>query len=393
MKPHSVVRLDTSVQRTEVDNPDLVEGAQRVIDDPTIKSSVKLSVYMDQAVNEGGAVGKFIVDWRVPFRSTLNGTKEEAPISGESINKRIYFVGTGVWEIPDSAGNAAYRQKLKDNLNVKVYALCSETADNAADGAAYRNVNNMWDGNWINLTELYNKNILGNNDKGVAIDKNTIMDISELSTKVYGDKSYLGQRIYQIRYVISSDDEEYVVPNGFRLAIDADSSEAGNQEMNDIDPKHENVDPLPDSVTSKADANGEYTSADAKIGNAAFIVLTGSHLSATRRHVNHFATGWAGYDDTQYCVDSERSRAGYYISRELPVLEIDMKNQYYKIGKNAAGKSEYSWSDDIVINNASRMLKYTLELKNLSNDEISKTNVGDVEEDAASNPQVVAVLR
>lgn len=35
------------------------------------------------------------------------------------------------------------------------------------------------------------------------------------------------------------------------------------------------------------------------------------------------------------------------------------------------------------------MLKYSIELKNLDNEEIAKTDVGEVEEDYASNPQVV----
>ena len=38
------------------------------------------------------------------------------------------------------------------------------------------------------------------------------------------------------------------------------------------------------------------------------------------------------------------------------------------------------------------MLKYSIELKNLDNEEIAKTDVGEVEEDYASNPQVVALL-
>lgn len=391
MKPHSTVRLDTSVQRSEIDNPDLVEGVQRVVDDPIIKSAVKLSVYMDQAVNEGGAVGEFIVDWRIPFRSTLLGTTEEAPVTEDTITKRIYALGTGVWEIPDTAGDEAYRERLKNDLDVQVYALCSKDAENAADSASYKNINNMWEGEWINLTELYNKHVNRIERPGVDIDKNTVIDISDLSLKLYGERSELGQKIYQVRYVVSSKTGNYAVPKGFRLAIDADPEKDGNQEMNEIDPEHENVEPLPESVTSEPDENGEY-SEDAKIGNAAFIMLTGSHLSATRRHVNHFATGWARYDDTQYCVDSMRSRAGYYITRELPVIEIDMNNQYFKIGKNQEGKSEYKWSDDIVINDASHMLKYKLQLKNLSNKEIEKTNVGEVEEDTATNPQLVAVL-
>ena len=122
-------------------------------------------------------------------------------------------------------------------------------------------------------------------------------------------------------------------------------------------------------------------------------MMTASHLSETRRHVNHFATGWAKYDDTQLCADSERSRAGYYIAKELPVMEIDMKNQYFMVSRNKdTNDIEFGWSNDITINNSSNMLKYSIELKNLDNEEIAKTDVGEVEEDYASNPQVVALL-
>ncbi len=396
LKPHSTVRLDTSVQRAEIQNPDLGEGGQNVVDDPTVKSAVKMSIYMDQAVNEGSAVREFIVDWRIPFKSTLNRTDEEAPVTEDGITKRIYAIGTGVWEIPESAGDENYRNKLKEKLKVKIYAQLSDDTEDQTIGAAYENLDNVWENDWINLTELYNKNIAGTNDDGVSIDSNTIIDIEELGTKVYNDKYALSSTIYQLRYVISADEEEYVVPRGFRLDIDAvkddpdDATTLGKQEMNDIDPDHYNMNPLPESVTSEHDENGKYTK-DSRIGNAAFVMMTASHLSPTRRHINDFATGWAKYDDTQYSVDSERSRAGYYISRELPVLEIDMKNYYYKIGRYN-GEVLYKWEDNIVINSASHMLKYSISLKDLKNDEIVETNVGDVEEDTASNPEIVAVL-
>ena len=392
LKPHSTVRLDTSVQRREVDNPDILGGSHRTIDDPIVKSSVRLSVYMDQAVNEGSAVREFIVDWRIPFRSTFLATKEEAPVNEDSISKQIYAIGTGVWEIPENCGDEAYREALKRNLKVQVLALCNDNVDDAADGATYQDVKNSNAGEWLNLTQLYNEKIAGTSDKGVSIDKNTIIDIRKLSEKLYGNRTSLGKRIYQVRYIISSDEDEYVVPKGFRLDIDADSDTDGKQEMNDVDPEHNNLDPLPESVVSTANDQDEYDDEN-KIGNAAFVMMTASHLSETRRHVNHFATGWAKYDDTQLCADSERSRAGYYIAKELPVMEIDMKNQYFMVSRNKdTNDIEFGWSNDITINNSSNMLKYSIELKNLDNEEIAKTDVGEVEEDYASNPQVVALL-
>ncbi len=390
LKPHSTVRIDTSVQREIIENPDLGISGEDVIIDPTVKSSVFLSMYMDQAVNEGGAVREFIVDWRIPFRSTSSRTNEEAPVTGAQIDKDIYAIGTGVWEIPSTAGKEEYREQLYKKLKVQVLALCSDDATNQAEGASYENIDNVWNGKWINLTELYNKNYSSNNDKGVSIDKNTVINLKELSAKIYnGQKDLLSKTIYQIRYVISSEDEQYVVPSGFRLDIDADSETDGKQEMNEIDPKHDNVEELPNNVVSKHDKDGIYTE-DENIGNAAFVMMRQSHLEKTKQHVNHFVTGWTKYDDTQYCVDSERSRAGYYIAVELPVMEIDLTNQYFK---NARVDDDiiFKWSDDIVINDTSNMLKYTVELRNLSNEKIEEAEI-EREEDMATNPQIVVEL-
>ena len=39
-----------------------------------------------------------------------------------------------------------------------------------------------------------------------------------------------------------------------------------------------------------------------------------------------------------------------FITREMPVLEVDLKAKYFKRAKNdETGKYEYSWSDDVMI--------------------------------------------
>ena len=85
LKPHFSVRLDTSVQRIEVINPDLLGNTKRAVDDPTIKGSSKTAVYLDQVINDGSSVRSFLVDYRVPFRGTVEGTREEAPITAKSL--------------------------------------------------------------------------------------------------------------------------------------------------------------------------------------------------------------------------------------------------------------------------------------------------------------------
>ena len=45
--------------------------------------------------------------------------------------------------------------------------------------------------------------------------------------------------------------------------------------MNDVDPEHNNLDPLPESVVSTANDQDEYDDEN-KIGNAAFVMMTAS---------------------------------------------------------------------------------------------------------------------
>ena len=236
--------------------------------------------------------------------------------------------------------------------------------------------------------------MLFRSQSGVPIDENTILDITSISKALIGN-STLVNRLYQLRFVISSDDPAYLVPQNFSLAIDADPDLDGVQNMDDIDPNHENLNPLPESVISSVKflESGELDLENSKVGNAAFVIAAMSHQNATRRHVNHFVNAWARYDDKQYAAIANRSRAGYFITREMPILEVDLKAKYFKRAKNdETGKYEYSWSDDVMISDSSKMLKYTATMKNLSDDKIADTNLGDVEQDAATDVQISTVL-
>ncbi|MDE6111187.1 MAG: hypothetical protein K2F65_04635, partial [Eubacterium sp.] len=397
LKPHAVVRLDTSVQRVEVINPDLYGNIKRAIDDPTIKGSSRTAVYLDQAVNNGSAVGTFVVDYRVPMRGTIEGTREEAPMTADWIPNHLYAVGTGVWEIPESAGDEEYREALKNNLRVKVFALFTEDPKETDDGyessdVSYEGIDNIWDGSWINLTELHNKSI-GVDSDSVPIYENTIMDTDALFDKIPGT-------VYQLRYVIEAEDPDYVVPQGFRLAIDADDDPSnGSQEMDEIDPDRENINPLPESVKSNVEFNtdGTINYDETKVGNAAFIITTMTNKHPRKRHVNYFATAMSRYDDVHRAVTSERARAGYYITRELPVIQTDLSAQYFKLVSEVdpdTGKkvTNFRWDDDILISASSNMLKYTSTLHNLSDEEIILTNVKNSQEDTATNTQISVVL-
>lgn len=385
LKPESVVRVDTSISRVQISNPD---AEVVVAEDPTIKGATKMTIYLDEVINKEAAVPEFIVDYRVPFHGKSEGSVEEATINDNDVYPYIYAIGTGIWEVPESAGTEEYRKELEKRLKVHVYALVSEDQP-AADDVSYTTPGTEKDENWIELTDI----------AGVDIHTNQIIDLSQ-------DHADIRNKIYQLRYVITADVDrengieetrEYLVPQGFRLDIDADPNREGNQEMDDVDPKHNNLEQLPDSVVSdiEFDTNGNINDVT-KTGNAAFVVLTVTHTKDENQHVNHFAKAWARYDDEQIGALSERSRAGYYISREIPTLQIDLSVNYFKRQSrtNDDGQKEYyySWVPNFVIDNSSSMLRYSTSLTNLSQEKI--TDIGSLNGDAdnSTNPQIATVL-
>lgn len=382
LKPEAVVRVDTSVSRVLITNPD----AEIVVaEDPTVKGARKMTIYVDEAINKEGAVPEFIIDYRIPFHGKSEGSREEATINDNDIYPYVYAIGTGKWMIPESAGSEEYRKELADHLKVHVYALVSENQP-AVDDVSYQ-IPGEETGNWIELTDK----------AGVSIDENHIIDLSD-------EHADIRNKIYQLRYVVTADSDrknteetrKYVVPKGFRLDIDADPNQDGNQEMDDIDPKHHNLDKLPDSVVSDIlfDTSGNIKDIN-KVGNAAFVITTATHTKEENQHVNHFAKVWARYDDTQIGTLSESSRAGYYISREIPTLQVDLSVNYFKrqsrTNEDGVREYYYSWVPNFVIDSSSSMLRYSATLSNLTQEQIIGADL-DGEPDNATNPQLATVL-
>ena len=151
--------------------------------------------------------------------------------------------------------------------------------------------------------------------------------------------------------------------------------------MNDIDPQHMNINELPHSV----------------ISNAPFVEVSTLNQQEVRKHVNHFVTGCARYDDAHVGITSLRSRAGYFITEEIPVISVDIQGKYFKHSstKNPdTGVTEvkYQWQDDMLVTpNLSTMLKYKAVFNNLSQKEADTQGLS-MEVDNSSNPQISIVL-
>ena len=364
LKPKADIRLDTSIKRNQLNNPD---AGIVVAEDPSIKGATLMTVYMDEVVNRGGAVPEFVVDYRVPYRGTTSGTIYEAPMSAPELNSSVRQIRTGVWELPDAADYTGPSSiaELQNKLKVHIYALVVTdpgTFPYTVPGTPGEYTGAQW------------------KDLGsYGLTDNQMIDLENLS--------YSGS-VIQIRYVIKADDtvdskatQKYPVPQGFRLDIDADPSTTDKkEEMDEIDPNRDNVKELPDSVKD----------------NAAFIQLTTSHKTSTtvKLHANNFATAWARYDESQYTALSTAARAGYFVNTELPAIQVDLVPYYFHRYKKEDESYGFEWSDtDMVIKQGfSTMLKYKMTIKNLTDAEIAMTEFAGEEQDNATGPEISAIL-
>ena len=73
-KPMSSVRGDTARLRKLLDNQDM-----GIVVAGDVANKGENDFYITQAINTGGAVNSFILDWQVPYWATLEGTVLDAP--------------------------------------------------------------------------------------------------------------------------------------------------------------------------------------------------------------------------------------------------------------------------------------------------------------------------
>ena len=110
----------------------------------------------------------------------------------------------------------------------------------------------------------------------------------------------------------------YPVPIGLRSAIDSEGE--ANKEINASDQAQNNTD---EAIMHHSGV----------VDNVAYArVVTGSKniSDGIAKHVNYFVNTYAKYDDYKYATISTSNRAGFYIDPELPTLQIDLEQGYFK---------------------------------------------------------------
>lgn len=124
-KPMTSVRADTAKLRKLLANNDMgifVAG--------DVANKGENDFYITQAINTGGAVNSFIVDWQVPYWATLEGTVLDAPLESPTmavgrVDSLISSISTGVWEIPGAEYSCAYNY-IYEGKNEDVTAELTE---------------------------------------------------------------------------------------------------------------------------------------------------------------------------------------------------------------------------------------------------------------------------
>ena len=417
--PNASARLDTVKLRSLATNPDLGEA---VATDPDLRYQQEL--LLDQAVNMGGAVNTFAVDWQMPFYGTSKATVEDAPrVEENRMNTEVDSVSTGVWEIPgadirdnvyegqtDVTTVQAQVDRLKtieDKLRVYVIARVVPSSDmyntdyalpgTSDDRATF--AGDQW-------------RLLGSqNGYAISEKQNTTIDIEDERRAGHLDSN---ETIVQLRWlvkavdpsvegldvILTNDDlaHDYPVPQGLRLAVDALTDDPahpdsdGKQEADEVDPLHRNI-----GWDWQTDTEGNYKTnddgtpaiyngvemGDGILNAAAHVTVISTPPGEQKEplHVNHFATASPRYDDTKWATFN-RSRAGFFRLPEQPYLAIDM-NQYYFEGSANSGFSWKQGDPQISVTN-SKMMRYELRLENLSQERIKELLGIDQEPDNAT---------
>ena len=358
VKPRANARIDTSKLRKRVND---LDADAAIIDDAHVRSADTMYMRLTQVENEHAQLNQFITSMTIPYYGTNKITSGFASSSDTEMNTTIKEIRTGKWKLPD---NCANKEIYKQHLKVYLYAYM------VADPWSVNGVIKPDDdsGNWkcIGKTEGYD------------LDANEIISASDVLN---------GQYIYQLNWVIKMEGFNeysaenaainYPVPVGLKL----NTADQNGKEVDDNDPDRENT-------------SEEIMHDSGVVGNCAYVsVVTGPRVSdGVTKHVNYFATIYGKYDDCKYGAISKQDRAGFYIDPELPTLEIDMEQAYFKaslVGEGTDTHREYEWSyqDRIIDDTASNVLKYRVTMKN------KKKNDTDIPvQDNATNPNIAIAL-
>jgi hypothetical protein len=353
--PNISVRANTVAVRRAL-SPEPVTG-EIPSRDAVYKLVDMQDMLINQVVMERGAVNKMVVQYDVPYRSKLEPSRTVAESPDSRVDVYVNEVSTGLWEVPETA---QHKDELDKNLRVYLYVRYDDGNEGYTDiiSTPTDSNNSVW--------TLINPN-------GDTIDAN---------------RSYKLDRpneVCQILWVIQhpEDPEHYPVPEGFRLAVDADESTVDlKEDVNDVDPLQPN--------TSEGLHADEFS--QSVLDNSIKMNIMTSFIDdkINAQYLNYFASSWPTYSDTKQTKVGSAYRAGYQVSPELPYMDLYSDVQYLQYSKS---EGQFVWGDSLLLDLlSSRILKHTFELFNVNQELIDQYDPYGGEEDILTDPNITIGL-
>ncbi len=385
-KPEATVRIDTSELRRVISDANMTN---RLVDDAHVRSSDIMDIRLNQVVNDQSNVNEFVVNLDIPYRGTDKGTSQIAGMDAKAMMTMVKEIRTGNWEIPESYKDTDAGKIYEEHLKVYVYGLMVENPWSISGYESPYFVDTA-DARWVSIGDEAGYKLSDNK----VITSEVINQMIEDYRQQYGTDQTTS--IYQLKFVITMEafsDENgksytqeeaainYPVPKGLRMAIDSEG--VSNQEINISDPKEENTDE-------------QIMHHESVVKNCAYVSINTSMLDTSDgilKHVNFYGSAYAKYDDHKISAISKSNRAGYYIDPELPTLEIEYEQGYFK-GTTAEVEgivqTSFAWDyNNSAINvEMSNILKYRATMKNRKESEEDGIKI----EDNATNPIITIAL-
>ena len=335
LKPKAEVRVNTTRPRIAYSNG--LSG------DTYFNSSDTIEYLVTHAQNTGSGLKEFVVENILPTDSTDDST---VSVSNRKINTTTLFVSSGTWALPQETLDrlAVTSTDVDDVFKTFVY-ISNETAEDGYEA-----------GDWTLL-----------NPGGTSIDTNERFDIP-------------GQHrlnLKKIRVVVKAlDPDNYLVPQGLRLDVDADPELDGKQSVLETDPTNQSTSAYPDTVTDVAIKLGVRVSSDAV--STLFVYDT--------------AQVWGNYVGTSVSKLAQ-SESRSYLTPSRPVVNVNYEALYYRSDTTRPADERFGWSDVLAIApKSSPHLKFTGEFINADDSMWSRDEDNIYSEDMLMDPFVTFQL-
>ncbi|QIK69201.1 hypothetical protein G7062_02365 [Erysipelothrix sp. HDW6C] len=295
IKPAAQIRKNTSKPRELYSN-----GKSG---DTYFNTSEVIDYMMTYVENTGSSVKEFVVEDIIP---TTQSADDSINTSKLPINTDVSYVSTGSWLLPDTTLVALAEAGLSvdDVFQIHVYV----SNDIAVNG--YEPIDASW-------------TLLNPHDTSLLTNTQIPLEGTLRKTR-------------KVRWVITSrDTDNFLIPTGFKLNIDADPDTPGIQDVIETDPENHSVSLYPSSVTDAAIHVGVRAESDAK----------------TTLFIHNTAQVWSNYVE-DYRIKSAQSETRSYLTPSRPVVNVEYSSRYYR--SDSTGQrpehERFGWSDIRTIN-------------------------------------------